>query len=467
MENAEKTPSNTLARKESNVLYRAAWRWHFYAGLYVVPFLVMLAITGLSMMWIAYFDGRDGEKIRIDPQGLTQSMPVSQLAKAVQNAYGDGTLVEYIAPKVDNGASVFRLADGDTQRLVAINPYNAEIVTDWVRRDGWYDFLSDIHGTLLLGDTGDRLIEIAAGFAFVLIATGLYLWWPRDAGGVRKMLVPSLSARGRMAWRSWHAVIGSYISILLMVFLLTGLSWAGIWGEKFVQAWSTFPAEKWDNVPLSDDIHASMNHGAMKDVPWGLEQTPLPASTLSDAPSTSAPSIDSIVATAAALGFQGRHRVNFPSGDTGVWTISQDAMSNDNSNPFEDRFVHIDQYSGKQLVDIGYRDYSVGAKAMAAGIALHEGDMGIWNLVLNTVFCLAVVFVSISGVVMWFKRRPAKAGLLAAPPAPANMPHWRGATVIGLFLCIAFPLVGLTLLVVLAADYLLISRLPQLRSALS
>ena len=467
MQTTQDNTRTASAQADSSVLYRAAWRWHFYAGLYVVPFLVMLAITGLGMMWIAHFDGRDGEKIRIDPQTQTQTLPASQLASAAQMAFADGTLVEYIAPKVDSGVSVIRLADGETQRMVAVNPFTAQIVDSWVRRDGWYDFLSDIHGTLLIGDTGDRLIEIAASFAFILIVTGLYLWWPRGKGGLQKMLIPNLAARGRMAWRSWHAVIGSYISLLLVVFLLTGLSWAGIWGEKFVQAWSTFPAEKWDNVPLSDDTHASMNHGAMKDVPWALEQTQMPASTPDEATSNSPPTLDSVVATAATLGFEGRHRVNYPAGETGVWTISQDAMSGDNSNPMNDRFVHIDQYSGRQLVDIGYADYSVGGKAMAAGIALHEGDMGIWNLALNTVFCLSVIFVCVSGVVMWLLRRPAKAGLLAAPPAPANMPHWRGATVIGLFFCIAFPLVGLSLLAVLAIDYLLISRISTLRTALS
>lgn len=31
-------------------LYRAIWRWHFYAGLFVVPFLIVLAVTGLIIM---------------------------------------------------------------------------------------------------------------------------------------------------------------------------------------------------------------------------------------------------------------------------------------------------------------------------------------------------------------------------------------------------------------------------------
>jgi uncharacterized iron-regulated membrane protein len=27
-------------------LYRAIWRWHFYAGLMVIPFMMLLAVTG-------------------------------------------------------------------------------------------------------------------------------------------------------------------------------------------------------------------------------------------------------------------------------------------------------------------------------------------------------------------------------------------------------------------------------------
>src|ERR1700742_899783 len=30
----------------ANAGYRTLWRWHFYAGLFVMPFLVVLAITG-------------------------------------------------------------------------------------------------------------------------------------------------------------------------------------------------------------------------------------------------------------------------------------------------------------------------------------------------------------------------------------------------------------------------------------
>ena len=104
---------------------------------------------------------------------------------------------------------------------------------------------------------------------------------------------------------------------------------------------------------------------------------------------------------------------------------------------------------------------------MAVGIPFHMGLMGTWNFILNVVFCLSVIFLAVSGVVMWVKRRPSRAGRLAAPPMPADLPFWKGAVLVGLFASLAFPLVGLTLLAVLAFDVLLLSNLPALKRALS
>ncbi len=467
------SPSNagsappTQSAEFSRPFYLAAWRWHFYAGLYVAPFMIMLAVTGLMMMYLAVFDGRDGEKIIVQiPQSGEQLSIAEQSQQALASIPG-GNLVEWIKAPADNGASVFRIAANDVHVMVAVNPYTGEVLESWNRRDGWYDFFSDIHGTLLLGVTGDRMIEIAASLGFILVVTGCYLWWPRGEKG-STTFAPNLSERGRNLWKSLHMTIGLYTSLILVVFLLSGLAWAGVWGEKFVQAWSTFPAEKWDNIPLSDDTHASMNHGAIKDTPWALEQTPMPASG-SDAGApgleTGKPiTVDAIAAFAGKLGYEGRFRIAFPSGPTSVWTINQDTMSNDAVNPTSDRTVHIDQHTGRILADVGFADYSLAGKAMAVGIAFHEGDIGLWNLVLNTLFCFAVIFLSVSGIVMWWMRRPKKSALrLFAPKAPANRPHWRSAMLIMLVLSLAFPLVGITLVVALALDILVLSRIPMLK----
>ncbi|MDH4411907.1 MAG: PepSY domain-containing protein [Rhizobium sp.] len=463
------SPVTKQATGLSRRFYITAWRCHFYAGLYVAPFMIMLAVTGLMMLWTATLFGRDGEKTyAVEPQAAVAAVS-AQAEAAVREI--PGQIVQYIAPRDPEQAALFRINQGEAAFMVAVDPYRAEVLGHWDRRDGLYDLADTIHGTLLIGDLGDRLIEIAAGFGIMLVVTGVYLWWPRDGRGFGAVLVPQLSAKGRQLWKSLHLTIGFYASLFLVVFLLSGLTWAGIWGEKFTQAWSTFPAEKWDNVPLSDKTHASMNHDGVKQVPWTLEQTPMPASG-SQAGVTGTPegqpvTLDAIVMLARTLGFDQRFQLAFPGDETAVWTISRDTMSNDSANPLLDRTVHIDQYTGRILADVGFDDYGAAGKAMAAGIALHEGDMGLWNLVLVNVFCLSIIFLSVSGFVMWWKRRPKRAGRLMAPAVGEPGPLWKTGAFVMLATALLFPLSGAVLLAVLLLDLLVFRHITPLKKALS
>ncbi len=47
--------------QRSNRFYVTAWRWHFYAGLYVISFLLMRATTGLIMLWISALSEVNGD----------------------------------------------------------------------------------------------------------------------------------------------------------------------------------------------------------------------------------------------------------------------------------------------------------------------------------------------------------------------------------------------------------------------
>ncbi|HAR53069.1 MAG TPA: PepSY domain-containing protein, partial [Roseovarius nubinhibens] len=171
------------------------------------------------------------------------------------------------------------------------------------------------------------------------------------------------------------------------------------------------------------------------------------------------PDLDRIDRFARNIGFTGRYQLNLPQGETGVWTLSRDSMSTDSLNPTSDRITHIDRYSGNILADIRYADYSLMGKAMAVGIALHMGTLGLWSVLANTLVCLSVIFLCISGVILWWKRRPAGRWPLAAPPPPEQMPHWPAATAIVLALGLAFPMAGITIAAVLLWDALLRPRL--------
>ena len=449
-------------------MYFRAWRWHFYSGLFVVPFLLILAITGTVMVYFTGFQDRLGPLVHVTGQGPSKA--VSAQAQAVLQKYPTATIAEYVSPKESGLSAWFVIANEGRTLAVAVNPYTAELLKEVDKENTLYAWAAKIHRKLLLGDVGDRIVEIASGLAVVQLVTGLYLFWPRNGGKWGDILVPNLAASGRKLWKTLHTSVGFYISIVLLAFLLTGHAWTGIWGAKFVQPWNSFPAAKWD-APKSDLTHASLNTADLREVPWGLEQTPLPASG-SDAgqpgvPAGKAVNLDGVFELAQTLGFSGQFHVAVPQDENGVYSISADTMSGDLKVPNQDRTVHIDRYTGKILADIQYADYPLMAKAMAVGIAFHQGDLGLWNAALNLVLTSSIAFLCVSGVVMWWKRRPAGTDRLGAPLMPLESKLWKGGVLVMVLTGMAFPLAGIAMVVALVLDGIASVAFPTLRGKLN
>ena len=254
------------------------------------------------------------------------------------------------------------------------------------------------------------------------------------------------------------------------MFCLSGIAWAGIWGGKVVQSWSQFPAGKWgvepnpvSVVPTHGDV---LNDGKTKEAPWILELTPMPVSGTTKGENGISPSepmtLETVDRFAREIGFKGRYQLNLPKGETGVWTLSQDSMSYDMVSPTADRTVHIDQYSGKILADIRFDDYNFFGKFMAASIALHMGTLGWWSVLANVVFCLAVIFICVSGCVMWWKRRPSEARGLVPPAQKIKLPVWWAMAVPLLVVAVLFPTAIIAIAVIWLLDTALLSRIPAL-----
>lgn len=463
-------------QKRDRAFYFAAWRWHFYAGIFVIPFLLMLTVTGFIMLLDNGLSNQLGGAPRVTATGMP--LPPSTQAKVALEVV-PGQLIQYTAPEAADRPAYFVIrnpADAEPgmkpwdipAKSVAVDPYSGAVTQVNSKTGTLYAWANDIHGTLLIGDTGDRLIEAAASLTLLLIATGIYMWWPRDRS-LGRALLPDLSKKGRSFFKELHVVGGVWVSGFLVLFLLSGLAWAGIWGGKLVQPWSSFPAEKSAGFWSSDLTHASLNHGPLDEVPWGLELTPMPESgTAAGTEALPQPAtLDSVVLWAEANGFSGQYRVSLPAGDKGVWSLMRASQSEDSVAPSDDRTLHFDRYTGNLLADIGYADYSLMAKAMAQGIALHKGLADLWNWVLNLVLLTLILMVNVTGIVMWWKRRPSGAMRLAAPPVPADMPMWKGAVLVALVLAMAFPMAGVALLAVIAVDLLLLPNVPRLKAALS
>jgi len=440
--------------------YTLAWRWHFYAGLFVIPFLILLSLTGIIYLFKPQLDQLMYPELLQVPVAAQQISADQQLA-VVQQAYPQALIKQYLPPVAAERSAQFVLDSAGQTLNVFVDPYRGTLLGSQDAQDNLQAIARQLHGELMIGTVGDRLIELAAGWGIVLVMSGLYLWWPSGSSGAG-VLWPRLSARGRLLWRDLHVVTGFWGSLFLLFMLLTGMTWTGFWGAQFAGAWNHFPAAMWDDVPQSGQLTGSLNNSSQQTVAWAVEVTPLPASDphaahnahgASIGPSAAPQvSLQQVVGTAGASGLQPGYSITLPKGETGVYSIALFA-----DDPRNDATLHLDQYSGAVLADVRWEDYGLLARTVETGVVLHEGKLfGLANQLFMLLVCLMIVLSAVSGLVMWWLRRPQ--GRFGAPPLRHDLPRWKTAIVIMCLLGVAFPLVGASLLLMWALDWLLLSR---------
>ncbi|SEM88575.1 Uncharacterized iron-regulated membrane protein [Pseudomonas sp. ok272] len=443
--------------------YNLAWRWHFYAGLFVAPFMVMLALTGIIYLFKPQLDPlMYGSLLNVQPGHHT--LDADTLLRRVEHAYPNGKVSQYLPAVSAERSAQFVLSDGGRELNVFIDPYQGDVLGEQDAKDNLQAIARALHGELMIGTLGDRLIELAAGWGIVLVVSGVYLWWPRGKGGAG-ILWPRWHTRGRALWRDLHTVTGFWGAALLLVMLLSGMTWTGFWGKQYAAVWNQFPVAMWTDVPLSDQSARSLNTATRQTVPWALENTPLPMSgdhaehrghtPASTAPAAPAIRLQAVQDIAQRGNVERGYSITFPTTASGVFTVAVFA-----DDPRNDATLHVDQYSGKVLADVRWEQYGNVARATEVGVMLHEGKMfGTVNQIIVLLICLMILFSAVSGVVIWFKRRPQ--GTFGIPPLRHDLPTWKAGVVIMLALAVVFPLVGASLIVVGLLDRWLLSRLAR------
>ncbi|WP_199554467.1 PepSY-associated TM helix domain-containing protein [Sandaracinobacteroides hominis] len=447
---------------ETSRSYRAIWRWHFWAGLIVAPFLVILSITGAIYLFNDELNDLLMPELHfVEP--VHRQLPPSALIRAAIAEYpGTPTRID-LPTEPDRPAKVYVKTAAGEPRQVMVNPGNARVLGSFVYARTLVGFADLMHGSLLLGERGDAIVELAACWALVLIASGLYLWWPRGRWKAAGLLYPRLRAKGRLFWRDLHATTGVWMLALIAFLLLTGLPWAVVQGPLIrggfealgtgapQQAWGHTPPESrpmgealgrvsWTQeqapMPVSDPAHADHADHQMPPQAAGTDKVAIDEAAIDGA--------DSIAARATAMGMRD-YRLYLPRGERGIYT----ALTYP-GRPQGQRTLHFDRWSHELLRDYRWSQYGTGAKAVELGVQIHMGRyFGLANQLLMLLPCIAILLLAGSGVAMWWKRRPE--GAFAAPP---RVPEARldGMLLILLVAGLLMPLLGASLLIVWLLD---------------
>jgi len=347
--------------------WRARLRWlHRWLGLGLG---LLFALIGLS-----------GSLLALQPEILRLQHPDWPAVVASNEALA--AALDRIAHSA--AADEITAIDLPTERLPVWQAYTAQdrrhyfdaqsgewLLTRDVRND-WLLWLRDLHTHLLAGEIGEQALGIAGLCLLLLLASGLYLWWPRWhllRSSLRWHLKPTV-----VRWLSWHRSSGAMVFAGLLTLGLTGV--AMIYGS-----------------PVRTSLRWMAGEGAEVTAPASL-------------PSRHAPIQWQAILHAAQLAMPEAElrRVAFPHADN-AWVVIRTRQPAE-WHPNGRSVIWIDPYEARVAKTHDATMQGWGSRLDEGLYPVHGGFVGgvIW---LGSVLALGIApaFLLVTGAMLWWTKR--------------------------------------------------------------
>jgi uncharacterized iron-regulated membrane protein len=283
--------------------WRTLWRMHFFAGILSFPVLGLLALSGLAILYTGPIHQLEyGEMLTVTP--VKDPISLEAQKTVAQNTFAGFVVAGVTPPGSTRASTMFSMKPakgGGPVKQVFVHPGDGRVLGSRNQGSGIVGLANRVHGNLnnaavtvplpslsgLIGGDGglikrvalgSLLVEIFAGWALVLAASGIYLWWPRKAGQSRNTIVPRIKKKGRARWRDLHAIPGLTLSLILGFFVVTGMPWSGYWGDGWRHLSSKITPRPAIEQPNSAVVRTGDLDRFGNKIPWVLQDTPVPAS---------------------------------------------------------------------------------------------------------------------------------------------------------------------------------------------
>ncbi|SBS79432.1 PepSY-associated TM helix domain protein [uncultured Mycobacterium sp.] len=486
------------SRRTDSAVLRRIWRLHFWVGLFAAPVLVVLACSGLVILYSQPLDSLlNGHLLAVEPG--PQTVPLdAQVATAKQHVSATDTL-EAVTPPDSPGSStrvdfVSATAQGYPQAEanvigVFVDPYTGAYLGQRDQLSGLVGWANQLHrmfgndgphvqlpslghlinpsaypeSTIPVG-IGNLWMELTATWILVLLASGVYLWWPRAIEAAKPLLKVRWRSGGRVRWRDVHALTGVVIAVILAGYILSGMTWTRYWGENWRAVTATVTPSTRIDAPSTPAKLGDYDRLGRR-IAWAATDDPIYAS---------APD-----GTAARLSYADIDRIAkdehmvpgysiFPPSDStqdgaevyGSYTV----VNRWPQRVSEQRTLYLNQFTGATIANATAAADGALSRLTSFGIAMHMGNQLGWlTRISATVACLGVLLSALTGLLMWWKRRPSGRSGLPGPASPAtraNTPKRAMVTVavVAIALGLLFPAFGISLIVVLVAEAIIAAR---------
>ena len=436
-------------------------RIHFYAGLFVAPFIALAALTGAAYALTPQLEKAvyAHELFGSGHAGDAQ-LPLSAQIAAAQEYTGNAavravrpapsaeltTRVLYPAPQDPDGGS----------RTVFVDPVSGEIRGELQTytsqgQTPLRHWLEGFHSSLHLGAVGKYYSELAASWMGIVAAAGLFLWlwtWRQSKRKARAdMIRPARGGGKYRRARSLHLSVGAWVLLAMLFLSATGITWSGGAGAnvsalRSALSWTapTLKTSLGGSDEAAGGAHAAHHGGAAP--AQGENQWSNPAA------------FEQVLSLARMANIDGTElEIRPPASAQTAWVVKETRSQ----APAKADAVAIDRANGTVVDRLDFGEQNLASKLSTWGISLHMGELlGLPNQIGLFVAAIGILVVICAGYAAWWRRRPHGTRLReSAPRFDAGwVPWWgwliTGAVAVGLGLFL--PLVGWSLLAFLAAD---------------
>lgn len=470
-----------------------ALRIHFYAAIFIGPFLLIAALSGALYALTPQL-----EKF-VYAQELTASegpaVPLEQQITAAREHLGTSDLPAAVRPGPEGETTRVMFADpslGESEtNAIFIDPATGQVSGDLTAYGtsgslGVHTWVGQLHRNLHLGEVGRLYSEVAASWLGVIALFGLILWVQRirKTRAAKGSLYPDLKAKGRRKILSLHSASGVWLALGFFFLSATGLTWSTYAGANVTELRS---AIGWSTPTISTDLIDSANTGSggaedhgehAEHAEHGQEVAPGPVAEgepTDEHAGHGDPATSNQLDGVAPAGFDkaigaardadltaGLIEIKPPAMEGMAWTVTEI----DRSWPTQVDAVAVDPATFAVIDKASFDDYPFAAKLARWGIDAHMGVLfGLPNQIVLAVIAMGLAAIIVWGYTMWIKRRPTRTPngnrpRIGRPPARGvlrAMPWW-AVLALGLLTVIVgvfAPLLGITVLFFLGVDMLI------------
>ncbi len=360
---------------------RRLWlKLHRWTALALGLPLVVVALLGASLVLLKPLDRWMNAALFQVPVGPSAPDLLERTRRQLQAEFG-ATASFVLRPPRQAGESLRATVHGPWDGFVYLDPRDGRELGRRGEREGVFNFVFELHSSLLMHDAGRPLLAALALSYLVLLIGGLVLWWPQRWKHAFALVLDRGLLRGLF---DLHRTGGAVLGLLIAVPVATGA----------YMAWK----------PLSQTLT------------WVSGREPLAPPRITPAPAARTPALDALVASAAAR-FDGAPAgyIVLPAGAEKPVRVR--LMLPDDPHPNGLTSVWMHPQTGAVLRADRWDALDPGARANSVIYPLHTGELGGPALeALNALLGFALAALGLAGLWLWALRR--RAGGRAAKQAP-------------------------------------------------